>query len=292
MERITATNAPQPMLEEHQHRYFWANLFANGQLLDMACGTGYGSMILSNNSKVESYTGVDISESAIDFARANYASSKSQFKLLNACDTRLDGNSFDTVVSLETIEHVPSAADLILEIRRLLKPDGVLIGSIPTIEMEERCEELFGTNPYHIGRFDFEMAKQLIEPHFEKTLWHIASQRVSTSISLLGEQDESLKNFSPSLDKYGSYIFIAGPKEKIEKLSETSFLFEGQSQIECNHFTVKQFQSHIDNADTLVEERNQYILELEERNAKLQRTANEALYRKALRGLRKLILSN
>ncbi len=53
---------------EHVQRYIFAGEYAKGKsVLDIACGTGYGSSIL-NKAGATIVTGVDISNEAIEFA--------------------------------------------------------------------------------------------------------------------------------------------------------------------------------------------------------------------------------
>jgi SAM-dependent methyltransferase len=44
--------------------------------------------------------------------------------------------AFDAIVSLETLEHLQDPARAVAEFRRVLKPHGVLVGSVPTASFE------------------------------------------------------------------------------------------------------------------------------------------------------------
>src|SRR3989344_8749074 len=57
-------------------------------------------------------------------------------------------NTFDRVISLETLEHTPKPAIFLNEIRRILKPDGLLIMSLPPkgMELGLKIYELFFQN--------------------------------------------------------------------------------------------------------------------------------------------------
>jgi SAM-dependent methyltransferase len=54
------------------HRYAWAQRLVGGlDVLDCACGEGYGSRILADSAR--SVTGVDIDSASIEHARRRYA---------------------------------------------------------------------------------------------------------------------------------------------------------------------------------------------------------------------------
>ena len=58
--------------QDHIARYSFAKKFVqNSNVLDVACGVGYGSVLLLEGG-AKSYTGVDINESSIVYAKKNY----------------------------------------------------------------------------------------------------------------------------------------------------------------------------------------------------------------------------
>lgn len=86
-----------------QGRYIFAQKFIskNNSILDIACGTGYGSFMLSEKAK--KVCGVDVSEEAINFANKKYKQTNITFikQTINECKQKSD-----IVVSFETIEHI------------------------------------------------------------------------------------------------------------------------------------------------------------------------------------------
>ncbi len=92
----------QIRLQEHIRRYAAVRRFIYGRVLDFACGCGYGTYLLSNNPEISRIVGVDKDAESINWARQEYETDKCQF----ICDDVLNvGGPFDTLVSLETIEH-------------------------------------------------------------------------------------------------------------------------------------------------------------------------------------------
>src|SRR5690348_13511788 len=90
---------------EHMHRYVAARLLVQGKrVLDIACGEGYGSDLLSEAAA--SVVGVDIDEAAISHARQAYVRPNLKFLRGDAVAIPLGDSSVDVVVSFETIEHL------------------------------------------------------------------------------------------------------------------------------------------------------------------------------------------
>src|SRR5512134_1498874 len=106
MERMDRSNIDPVVWFIHEHRYRWARQFASGRVLDIACGVGYGSAILRQSAKVDEYVGMDCSEEALAEARTEFAADGVHFAKGDANALPFPDGTFDTVVSLETIEHL------------------------------------------------------------------------------------------------------------------------------------------------------------------------------------------
>ncbi len=115
---------------EHYHRYFLARGLVSGKkVLDIASGEGYGSAILAQQA--QHVTGVDISEQAVDAARAKYQKENLEYLCGSVTSIPLPDHAVDVVVSFETIEHLTEHDAMLSEIRRVLHPQGLLIISSP-----------------------------------------------------------------------------------------------------------------------------------------------------------------
>lgn len=120
---------PASRKEFHLDRYKFAGDFVVGkEVLDAACGTGYGTSLLSKVA--HNVDGVDICSDSIDFANKYYSSDNVEFHDENVL-TFDNKRTYDAIVSFETIEHVENIDELLLRFSSLLRSDGVLILSVP-----------------------------------------------------------------------------------------------------------------------------------------------------------------
>ncbi len=172
------------LYEEHVARYkFAATRLNDGELiLDIACGSGYGTYLLSRAKQVEVWGG-DIDKTTIQNARDDYermSAGKIHFQLINAeAGLPFEDNFFDKVVSFETIEHLENYKKFIKEIERILKPGGKLILSTPN---RTATEQLAIDNPFHIKEFNLKELKEALQ-NFKKLDFY--GQRPITKMNLL-----------------------------------------------------------------------------------------------------------
>ena len=136
---------------EHWHRYRLAARFVEGKdVLDIACGEGYGSDLLAELSR--STVGVDLAEEAVSHASRTYRRENLRFLVGSTDAVPLPDASVDVVVSFETIEHHDRHERMLQEIRRVLRPGGIGLISSPDRAV---YSELMGyRNPYHVKELD------------------------------------------------------------------------------------------------------------------------------------------
>ena len=138
---------------EHVHRYLFARQFLEGRdVLDIACGEGYGCDLISDIAR--SVIGVDIDAQTVDRARSSHAGHNVDFKEGSCTSIPMADASIDVVVSFETIEHIDQHGDFMSEIRRVLRPGGLLLISTP--DTRTYVESSPEQNPFHVK----EMEKQ------------------------------------------------------------------------------------------------------------------------------------
>ena len=133
---------------EHLHRYAVALQYVVGKcVLDLASGEGYGSYHLSKVA--ESVIGVDIDAEAVSHAQRTYSSKSNLYYHVGSCSAiPLPDNSIDVVTSFETIEHHNEHEEMMIEIKRVLKPNGLLIISSPNKLVYS--DNTGDVNPFHV----------------------------------------------------------------------------------------------------------------------------------------------
>ena len=114
-------------------------LVGSGQrLLDPGCGEGTMAAVL--RGRFEEVHGVDISREAVE--RACALGVNAVRVNVNVEPLPYPEGSFDTVVSLDVIEHVFDPVDFLREIHRVLRPGGALVVSTPNIRKLQRVLSL------------------------------------------------------------------------------------------------------------------------------------------------------
>ncbi len=154
-ERIIEGNTPMRIWVDHVARYKFASRYVRGKkVLDISCGTGYGSRILCDSEIVKT-TGVDISSEAIDFAQTHYQIKGLEFKVGNILDINFPKNYFDVITCFETVEHVQNQEKAFMELKRVLKPTGLLIISSPNRKLTSPGRSIndHPDNPFHVKEY-------------------------------------------------------------------------------------------------------------------------------------------
>jgi ubiquinone/menaquinone biosynthesis C-methylase UbiE len=140
-ERVDVRGRPRDHVQlAHRCRYLWALPRIQGDILDVACGTGHGAELLARRGRV---AGVDRSPEAISVARARLP--EGDFTIADVPPIPYNGGTFQAVVCFETIEHLADDRGFLDEIRRVMKPGGALLLSTPN----RSTYSPGGTNPWH-----------------------------------------------------------------------------------------------------------------------------------------------
>jgi SAM-dependent methyltransferase len=146
-------------LRLHMERYEFAlRHLRPGRVLDIACGVGYGTAFLAEQSKHKSqFIGVDCAVDAIGYARQCFSSDDVEYVLADALSYH-DSAGFDSVVSLESIEHMADPGEFVDHLVSLLAPGGTLIASVPTTLSTDG-------NPHHLHDFTEKTFRDLFTAH-------------------------------------------------------------------------------------------------------------------------------
>ncbi len=134
---------------------FVASELSNGHVLDWGCNNGYGTQILAEKASV---IGIDVSDRLVNDARRRNPSIT--FEQIDGIRTNFSTHSFDAVVMLQVLEHLPEPIEVLREIRRILRPDGRLYVSTPNEAARLAGEEPW--NPFHVAEYDAARCRKLL----------------------------------------------------------------------------------------------------------------------------------
>lgn len=143
-------------IQLHLDRYHFAGQnLKKGIIADIACGSGYGSFLLAEHypGSIKRIISVDNSIQALEYAIKHY-----RHPLIDYAEH--DAVSFqpncllDTVISLETIEHLPDPGKFIQNLASNLTTGGRFIASAPITPSMD-------ANPYHLHDFTIKSFKNL-----------------------------------------------------------------------------------------------------------------------------------
>jgi SAM-dependent methyltransferase len=170
--------------DAHIARYIMARRYlpAEGLVLDAACGLGYGSAVLGCDHPDVQIVGLDNSDYAVAYGRACFQPSHPnlRFEAGDVCDlSRFADASVDLVVSFETVEHLREPELFLGEIKRVLKPGGRFVCSVPNMWVDEDGKD---PNPWHFHVFDFSKLAQLCTKFFP--LEHVYRQTAGGGMTL------------------------------------------------------------------------------------------------------------
>jgi 2-polyprenyl-3-methyl-5-hydroxy-6-metoxy-1,4-benzoquinol methylase len=122
----------------HIGRYQWAcdvlPRFNPKTVLDIACGAGYGSFMLSRALPKAKITGGDYDERAVKYCALHYQGTTLRYTkadIVNWTDGEKPLGQFDAIVSFDTIEHLLHREIALLRMAENLSPDGVILFSTP-----------------------------------------------------------------------------------------------------------------------------------------------------------------
>lgn len=171
-EQFILENSSDRLKDEHLSRYNFALEYAKDKMvLDIACGTGYGSNILAGAAR--QVVGVDVSAESVDHANKNFQKENLSFIRGRAEEVNFEESSFDLICSFETLEHLEfdDRKKFITNLSRWLKPDGLLILSTPN----KRITSPFTDKPlnkHHVLEFERTNLEQELESQFKIVDWY------------------------------------------------------------------------------------------------------------------------
>lgn len=207
-----------PYWGEHTARYSFAMPFVkDANVLDIACGTGYGLAFLKRNAK--SVTGVDVDAEAAREALNECDSDKTRVLLGDGTNLPFNDESFDVITSFETLEHLHARSEFLAELKRVLKTNGVVVLSTPNANYTKPINGK-PTNPFHIFEYQPGELKAELEKHFE--IEKFLGQTLDDKIKIPPFEDAQKrlpKDFATQTKLFGWKVFNKIPLNARESLS-------------------------------------------------------------------------
>lgn len=190
----------------HYYRYlFAANLMADVydsksiKILDVASGTGYGGDIVSSRlSQDISYFATEIDPEAIRYSAEYYPESEHIQGDVQSLPYSPD--TFDVIVSYETIEHVPNPEEALREFNRVLKDGGNVFMSVPYKEDIDHIKQAEEKKYPHRHSFDKNILIEKLNKHFNDFSVTYYQQEVPDSI----EHISNISRLPPGINKFES----------------------------------------------------------------------------------------
>lgn len=254
-ERFVPTEAGE-IRHEHLHRYAWcAPLVTGKDVLDIACGEGYGSAMLARHAR--SVKGMDIADSAVAHARNAYPDIPGlDFSIGNAAQIPLGDDCVDVVVSFETIEHHDRHREMLSEIRRVLRPDGLLVISSPNRTV---YSELAGHhNEFHVKELDFSEFDAVLRERFQhiryfgqrlavgSAIFTLQGEPAARTIDALTDTGSQIEARAASLTDPVYFIAIAGVADAALQQLRPSVLFSEAEDLYTHHRKIASWAATLD----------------------------------------------
>jgi SAM-dependent methyltransferase len=166
-----------------------------GRLIDCACGVGYGTRHLVEAApQVTQAIGLDLSRSTIAYANERYGHERIEFRQGNALGP-IEGAPFDTVVSIETIEHLLDPQAFVARMTRLVRPGGLFIASVPTTPSVD-------ANPYHLHDFTPRSFRRLFRPHGLIEIDAFVQDQPFSPMAVAKRSEARMADLRPNLPAY------------------------------------------------------------------------------------------
>lgn len=178
-------------LKENAHVAKLLQAYANGNLLDVGCGTGLGFELLGKPAK--RYWGCDISVRMVMQARQRFPAVARYFDLGDAQILPYEPNRFDNVVSLfGSLSYVGDLPLAFGEIRDVLRPGGGVFAMLYNrASYWRRLKKV--TSPEHI--YDVYTTRGA-DTHYAAEAWFWRGYEVHLVLSELGYRDIRISTMS------------------------------------------------------------------------------------------------
>lgn len=159
---------------KHVQRYQWASMFSvNKKVYDIACGAGYGSLLL----RAGEYTGFDLSKETVEYATKYYGNKSVAFFEADVCNMPNSLSKTDVIVSFETIEHIKDPETFL---SWCSKHCDIMITSSP-------IRGSFGRSHFHLFEYRLSQFINVLQKHFNNVEMFVQKKDVGIIYPCLPE---------------------------------------------------------------------------------------------------------
>jgi|GEM_PF-1109319 glycosyltransferase involved in cell wall biosynthesis/polysaccharide pyruvyl transferase WcaK-like protein len=241
-------------LYEYLHRYRFTKEFVRGKkVLNLACGEGYGSFMLSEEA--DSVVGIDIDGLAINHARSKHIKENLEFIKGPITDVPIEQEKiFDVIVCFEAMEPIQKYDKLMMEVKRLLKPDGIFI--ISTLNKNIPSGQPNYQNPLHLKGLYFDEFKDLLSKNFKNVFLY--GQKLYPSSNIFPIDKGSMVSRVFTIEK-GDEEFLFLPMGK--KMARNLIAVASNGNLDRNELVGESYL--VDISETLFKQKDARIGSLE-----------------------------
>jgi len=130
----------------------------NLKILDIGCGDGVLLYLISQKNK-SLLTGIDLDQDSLKIATTKV---KAKFIKASAYKLPVKSSSYDYVLASEIIEHLDQPKKMLIEIKRVLKPKGIVIITTP-VKLFQKPEDSL-----HVQEFTVKDINQILRQYFSQ----------------------------------------------------------------------------------------------------------------------------
>jgi protein-L-isoaspartate O-methyltransferase len=241
-ERFIPGQGGSQIAYEHLHRYLFALRWADGkQVLDLACGSGYGAALLARRAR--HVWAIDLDTNAVRGASRDWRIDNVSFVQGDATRLPFRDGSMELIVVMETLEHIRDQERLVGEMARVCSSNSSVLISTPNKAIYSDARQY--VNPFHIRELYLEEFVNLLRRHFPHV--QIAGQQIRAGSLLSCNTPEPLCEV------------LTEPAPSREKPETEPMYFVAVCSMEKLRIPVPAHSAYLDSTDSLIDEMKQEI---------------------------------
>lgn len=139
-------------------------------ILDLWCWYWFGTKQMALACPEKQFIAIDIDPDVIAFAKEHNQLPNITYQVMSATNLTFADKTFDTITSIENIEHIPEDQTYVAEAYRVLKDTGLFIISTPNDNrlwhrIKRICWKTIIYNTFHMREYNFDQLHHLLTRH-------------------------------------------------------------------------------------------------------------------------------